>query len=63
MSKIEVTVSPDGQSKVEAFGYHGNSCREATKALRKALGASKTDTPKPELYESQHQFNEQKESL
>ncbi|QEG24779.1 DUF2997 domain-containing protein [Mariniblastus fucicola] len=63
MRTIEVTVSPDGQSKVEAIGYQGNTCREATKVFREALGASKTETKKPELYESQNQFNEQKESL
>ena len=64
MKKIEVTVTPDGQSQVEAFGYQGNSCREATKSLRRALGAKTTEIPKPELHETQNQiFNEQKETL
>lgn len=43
MKKIEVLFGPDGEIKIEAFGYRGSSCKEATEFLEKALG-SEIDT-------------------
>ena len=35
---IEVTVSPTGEITIEAEGYTGSSCEEATRFLEEALG-------------------------
>ena len=62
MKKIEVIVSPSGESRIEAFGFQGNSCQTATKALEKALGAKSSGTMKPAFYEINKNLNEQKEN-
>lgn len=51
MQKIIVKILPDGSMKVEAEGYTGNSCEEATKFL-KALGTIEGETQKPEYFEA-----------
>ncbi|HQA51097.1 MAG TPA: DUF2997 domain-containing protein [Syntrophomonadaceae bacterium] len=51
MQKIIVTISPEGKIKVEAEGYTGNSCEEATKFL-KSLGTVTEENKKPEYYET-----------
>jgi hypothetical protein len=35
---IEVTVSPQGETKIQTKGYEGSRCREASKFLEQALG-------------------------
>ena len=35
---IEITVAPDGQTKVETKGFIGNACRLASEFIEKALG-------------------------
>ncbi|MCB1232966.1 MAG: DUF2997 domain-containing protein [Verrucomicrobiae bacterium] len=37
--RIEVRVSPEGAITVEAHGYTGNTCEEATRFLEEELGA------------------------
>lgn len=48
MKSIEVTVSPEGEVKIEAVGFRGGSCTLATKALEQAMGLSGKSTKKPE---------------
>ena len=38
MKKIEILFGPEGEIEIEAFGYHGKGCKEATKFLVQALG-------------------------
>ena len=39
MSKtIEIIVSPDGKATVQTKGFAGESCRQATRLLERALG-------------------------
>ena len=39
MSKIiEVTVSPKGETTIQARGFTGEQCRDATRSLESALG-------------------------
>lgn len=38
MKVIEITVRPDGQTKVESKGFAGPECRQASEFLEKALG-------------------------
>ena len=37
--RIEITVSPDGETRVETKGFSGASCRSASRALEQALGS------------------------
>lgn len=51
MKKVIVTITPEGKILVEAEGYTGNSCEEATKFLR-SLGTVTEEQKKPEYYEA-----------
>lgn len=46
---IEVTVSSSGHISVEAKGYVGRSCEEATKFLERTLGTA-TNTSRTAAY-------------
>ncbi len=35
---IEVTVAPDGQTRVETKGFSGSECQKASEFIEKALG-------------------------
>ena len=52
--KIKVTISPVGSPNVEAEGFVGGACKDATKPITDALGGSKAGnedvTDKPELH-------------
>lgn len=48
--KVEITLGKDGSVRVEAFGYKGGSCEEATAFLEKLFGKSKKKY-KPSYYE------------
>jgi len=51
MKKIIVTIDKSGDNvKVNADGYIGASCQEATKAILEAIGKITEVTDKPELY-------------
>ena len=60
--KIEIIISPSGESRVEAHGYSGNSCRVATKAFENALGSKSSETLKPEFYQTESNPTQQKET-
>lgn len=40
---VEVTISPNGETKIEAHGFTGGACKAATKPLEEALGAHEQD--------------------
>lgn len=40
MKKITITITPEGETKVEASGYSGDECIAATKPIEEALGVS-----------------------
>lgn len=52
MSKsIVMEIAPDGTVKIEAVGYKGCGCAEATKALEEAMGKATQRTKKtPDWY-------------
>lgn len=61
MKTIEITVAPDGHSKVETSGFTGDHCREASRFIEQALGMSTQERLKPEFYlqaDSQQQLRE-----
>jgi hypothetical protein len=38
MKRIEITISPTGDSRIETSGFSGPSCQEASRFLEQALG-------------------------
>jgi hypothetical protein len=59
MKEIIVEISPDGAVHVEAFGYQGNSCEEATKFIEESLGQTVEQKRKPEYYRQQRNTRNQ----
>lgn len=54
MKSIEVTINPDGTTKIEVEGMQGNSCSIHTEALSRALGGKVlSDEKKPEFFQTQ----------
>ena len=52
MKTIEITVLPNGQSRVETKGFTGSECREASRFVAAALGQAMTEVRKPEFYQT-----------
>lgn len=52
MARIKVSVDKQAKIKVDAQGFTGTACKDATKALEK-LGQVTDVQDKPELYEQQ----------
>jgi hypothetical protein len=54
--KLVITIDPQGQTQVEAFGHKGGSCVKAMAPLTKALiGGMPTESiKKPEFYLGDH---------
>ncbi len=53
MKTIEITVAPDGQSKVETKGFAGPACREASKPFEQALGLRTAEALTAEFHQGQ----------
>ena len=51
--RIEITVSPEGAVSIKTSGFAGSSCRDATKAIEKALGVAGRETLLPEFHREQ----------
>ena len=47
---IEITVSPQGATSIKTVGFTGGSCRDATRDLERALGATASEQLLPEFY-------------
>ena len=50
---IEITIAPDGQTKLETKGFAGQSCRIASQFLEEALGRRIGETLTAEFYDAQ----------
>ncbi len=50
MKRIEILVTPTGETKVETQGFTGNECQKASQFLAKALGEAINEQLKPEFY-------------
>ena len=61
MKRIEIIVSPTGESRIETYGFSGEACRNATRQLEQALGAKQAETYKPEFYANQTVDTKQQE--
>ena len=47
---IEITVSPQGAVSVKTQGFSGSSCRDASRFMEQALGATSRETLTPEFH-------------
>ena len=56
---IEVTVSPQCETRIETKGFTGGHCREASKALETALGVRETERLTSEFYAVSSTANQQ----
>ncbi len=63
MSKtIEITVLPDGQTKVETKGFVGAECRQASRFVERALGQQTDEVLKAEFHQSTTSQNQIRQS-
>ena len=51
MKTIEIVIDKQGQTTVHTHGFSGPSCREASKFLEQALGATTAEQLTPEFYQ------------
>ncbi|WP_286765572.1 MULTISPECIES: DUF2997 domain-containing protein [Rhodopirellula] len=61
MKTISITISPNGESKVETQGFAGSECREASRFLESALGTQRSETLTCEYYGNQSQPQNEKQ--
>jgi Protein of unknown function (DUF2997) len=61
MRQIEITISPTGETQIEAKGYQGSACQYATAKYEQALGTYQQRTLKPEIWQEQRQQQEVKQ--
>ncbi len=53
MKTITATIDKQGRVQIEANGFEGSSCEDATRAIEQALGAESSRERKPEFYNEQ----------
>jgi hypothetical protein len=49
MKSIKITFTPQGDTRVEAFGFQGAACLAATKEIEAAIGKMAVRKDKPEM--------------
>jgi hypothetical protein len=57
---IEVIVSPIGEVQINAIGFKGSDCEQATKYLEEALGVVGNRVKKPEYHQQARKMNQQR---
>ena len=62
MKTIEITVSPQGETRIETRGFSGSECRDASRFIEEALGNSTSEKLTGEFYieNSVRQQNQQR---
>ncbi|MBP62008.1 MAG: hypothetical protein CMJ62_10850 [Planctomycetaceae bacterium] len=63
MKLINVTVAPDGSTRVETTGFSGADCQEASRFLETALGRRLDETLTPEFHQSVCEHNQASEEI
>jgi hypothetical protein len=53
LRKIEITVSPTGQTTVQTKGFTGKSCQDASRFLEQALGTRQAEERTAEFYQTE----------
>jgi hypothetical protein len=54
MPRIIIDYGPSGEIEVKTEGFKGAKCREATKMIEAALGATVSDEATSEMYETEN---------
>jgi len=57
---IEIIVSPAGEIQIEAVGFKGADCEQATRFLEEALGMVGSKQKKPEYHQHNIKATQQK---
>ena len=57
---IEIIVSPMGDISIDAVGFKGTDCEQATRFLEEALGVVGQKTKKPEYHQRSSRTHQQK---
>ena len=57
---IEVTIQPNGEITIDAVGFKGADCEQATRFLEDALGVVATKQRKPEYHQRRTAANQLK---
>lgn len=60
--RITVTIKKGGSLEVATDGFSGKECKDATKALEKALGSVTEDNPTQEMHQTAGNSNTQSTS-
>jgi hypothetical protein len=63
MKTIEITISPDGQTRVETKGFAGAECRQASEFLEKALGTRTSEQLTAEFHQHAVQDQRQQQNM
>jgi len=63
MKTIEITVSPTGQTTVRTSGFHGASCRDASRLIEQALGTVAEERLTAEFYQTESVQESQQQRL
>jgi hypothetical protein len=50
--RIEIIISPTGETRLETMGFEGTACREASRFVEEALGQRIAEQRTPEFYRS-----------
>ena len=53
MKPIEIIVSPEGRTTVQTKGFHGSSCREASRFIERAIGNPTEEKLTTEFYQAE----------
>jgi hypothetical protein len=53
MPRVEVTVGPDGTTRVEAHEVKGALCQKLTEQIERAIGATTAEAKKAEFHQTQ----------
>ena len=62
MGKIVITISKVGKPEIDAQGFTGMSCKDATAALERAFGGNAAVTEKPEMYMGENEEHAMQEN-
>jgi len=59
---IEITVSPDGQTKIQTRGFTGRSCKEASRFLEATIGRWQSERLTSEFHQQSTEIENQTET-
>ena len=61
--QIHLDIAPDGSVQIDAVGFAGADCEQATAFLEQALGEATTKQRKPEYFRRQTTRSTQRQQL